>query len=301
MPAVKLPDLPGLTARPADAADVDALTDLIAACEIANDGVAEVHETDVRQDLDLAGTGDIVVVEGPAGLAAWATIHRERATADVHPEWRGRGLGAALLAWTEERARVAGATRLRQVVTDADRAAAELFAARGYRPIYTSWILEHRLGDEPPTVTIPQGITIRPYEASDAAAVYRVIEDAFNEWPGRTPTTFDAWAQHVIAHGSFAPDLSRVAFDGHELVGAALSDAYAGQDEGWVQQLATKASHRHRGIARALLQSAFAAFHATGRRQVGLSTSSHTGALSLYERVGMTVRRSYTAWGRELD
>ena len=287
--------------RPAVDADIAALTGLISACELANDGVAEVHETDVRQDLRLAGADDIVAVEGATGLVAWATISGERATVDVHPAWRGRGIGAALLAWSEERARVAGVARVRQVVTDADRPARDLFAAASYRPIYTSWILEQLLGDAPPVVSVPDGIAIRPFLPSDAPAAYRVIEDAFNEWPGRSPTSYEAWVEHVIEHGAFAPALSRVALDDDELVGAALSDDYAGQDEGWVPQLATRATHRHRGIARALLQSVFAAFHATGRRRVGLSTSSHTGALTLYERVGMHVRRSYTAWAKEIN
>jgi mycothiol synthase len=127
-----------------------------------------------------------------------------------------------------------------------------------------------------------------------------VIEDAFNEWPDREPTEFASWSAHVIAHAAFAPGLSRLAFDGDELVGAALSSDYEGQEEGWVQQLATKGTHRHRGIARALLQSVFAAYHATGRRLVGLSTNARTGALTLYERIGMQVRRSYTAWAKEL-
>jgi hypothetical protein len=44
----------------------------------------------------------------------------------------------------------------------------------------------------------------------------------------------------------------------------------------------------------------FAANHATGRRLVGLSTDSRTGALTLYERIGMRVRRTYTAWSKNL-
>lgn len=128
-----------------------------------------------------------------------------------------------------------------------------------------------------------------------------MIEDAFNEWPDRQPTDFEGWSAHVLDHPSFAPGMSRLAFDGDELVGAALTDDYQGQDEGWVQQLATKATHRRRGIARALLQSVFAAHHATGRRLVGLSTGSQTGALAPYERIGMRVRRTYTAWAKDLS
>ena len=162
-------------------------------------------------------------------------------------------------------------------------------------------LLRIDLGDATPEVTVPDGIELRPYQAADARAVYQVIEDAFNEWPDREPTTFEGWAAHVISHPAFAPELSRLAFEGSELVGVALCDDYEGQDEGWVPQVATKATHRHRGIARALLQSAFAAFHATGRRQVGLSTDTRTGALTLYERIGMRVRRTYTSWAKDLN
>ena len=75
---------------------------------------------------------------------------------------------------------------------------------------------------------------------------------------------------------------------------------YDGQDDGWVQQLATKATHRDRGIARALLESTFLAVHETGKRKVGLSTNSRTGALGLYERLGMRIARSYTGWAKDL-
>jgi predicted N-acetyltransferase YhbS len=157
-----------------------------------------------------------------------------------------------------------------------------------------------QLGEAPPGVVIPAGIKLRRYQSGDAEATYRLIEDAFNEWPDRQPTTFADWSAHVLEHDSFSPGLSRLAFDGNELVGAALTDVYRGQDEGWVQQVATRASHRRRGIARALLQSVFLGFHATGRRLVGLSTGSHMGALAPYERIGMRIRRSYTAWQKDV-
>jgi GNAT superfamily N-acetyltransferase len=297
------PNLPsGLTARPAVRDDLAALTALLAASEAANDGVAEIHPDDVSNLFDRAGDepGGVIVVEDGPAIVAWADLLRERAEVDVHPAWRGRGIGRALLGWTESRARRAGIPRVRQTVTDADVAARRLFEASGYAAGGSSWILQEQLGDEAPSVEVPTGIAIRPYTAADAPAVHRLIDDAFSEWPGRDPVAFELWAPHVIGHGSFSEGLSPLAFDGDELVGAALGFAYEGSDEGWVQQLATKASHRHRGIGRALLQTAFAGFHAAGWRACGLSTDSRTGALSLYERVGMRVRRSYTWWVKPL-
>jgi ribosomal protein S18 acetylase RimI-like enzyme len=154
------------------------------------------------------------------------------------------------------------------------------------------------LGDDPPMARVPEGIALRPFIDSDAPAVYRVVEDAFQEW--RPPSSFERWDAHVFRHPAFSGELSRLAFDGDELVGVALATDYGGSPEGWVQQLATKASHRHRGIARAVLHATAAAFHARGRRTIGLSTDSRTGALAMYERLGMRIRRSYTSWTKEL-
>jgi predicted N-acetyltransferase YhbS len=291
---------PGFVGRAATMNDVTAVTELIAACEIANDGAIEIDASDVVQSLSSAARPeDAIVVEDGQRIVAWATIHGERTDADVHPDCGGRGIGAALLAWSEDRARAAGRPRVRQTVTDNDQAARTLFAGKGYFAAHTSWILEMPLADAPPPVFVPAGITIRPYRDDDAADVHRVIDDAFSEWPGREPLGFEDWVPHVLAHPAFSADLSRVALDGDEVVGAALAMDYAAAD-GWVQQLATRATHRHRGIARALLASVFVAFHAQGRRMVGLSTDSRTGALTLYQRLGMRVRRSYTGWAKDL-
>jgi GNAT superfamily N-acetyltransferase len=297
VPSLTLPA--GLSARFAVRDDVPAITELIAACERADDGVAEIDPDDVRFVFSRAGTipENTLLVSDGGRLAAWADLYQERAEVCVHPGWRGWGIGTALLAWTEERARATGRERVRQTTTDANEAAAALFRAHGYSESHTSWILQIGFEDGPPAEpVVPDGVVLRAYEETDARAVHRLIDDAFCEWPGREPEEFRVWAPFVVAHGSFSQEMSRLAFDRDELVGAALSFDYAEADEGWIQQVATRASHRHRGIARALLHSVFAAFYERGRPACGLSTDSRTGALSLYEKVGMHVRRSYTGW-----
>jgi GNAT superfamily N-acetyltransferase len=236
-------------------------------------------------------------------LVAWAETYQNRAEADVHPGHRGRGIGSSLLSWTERLARDHGESKVSQTVTDANAGATTLFTANGYEPTRTAWVLGIDFADgPPPQPTPPDGITIRPYEpARDEQAVYRLIDDAFSEWEGRDSIPFEEWAPYVIGHGSFSPALSPLAFDGDELVGAVMSFDYASTDEGWIHQLATKATHRHRGIARALLHTAFRAFSEQGKRRSGLSTDSRTGALTLYERVGMSVRSSYTRYTKRFE
>jgi ribosomal protein S18 acetylase RimI-like enzyme len=301
MADISLPD--GYTWRHAEPGDVQPITDLIGACELVDDGVVEIDPSDVAGTFERpnAQPEDCIVVFEGDRLVAWGDVNKERAEADVHPEFRGRGLGTRLLAWTEARARETGRPRVRQTVTDANTGAAALFRAHGYEVGHTSWILQIAFADGgPPPITTPPGITLRPYTGEDAQAAYRVVEDAFNEWPDRQPSTFEEWAQYGIAHGAFAPQMSRLAFDGDELVGTALAIDYANADEGWIQMVATKATHRHRGIARALLHGVFEAFHEAGKPACGLSTDSRTGALTLYERVGMHVRRTYTGYRKDL-
>lgn len=305
--AVAVTRLPeGLTARPASLDDVDVMTALIAAVELDVDGVAEIAREDLVVDFGRSGfdpESDSLLVFEAEMLVACAEIWRGRAEVDVHPAYRGRGIGAALLAWTEERAREVGWPTAGQTIADANTAAIELFRRNAYAPRWTSWILEIRLDEEPALeAAVPEGIRIRAFEPGrDDRDAFRLIDDAFNEWPDRDePWPYEDWSTLVVHHPLFVADVSCLAYDGDDLVGAALCFDYPGE-EGWVQQLATKATHRRRGIARALLQEAFRGFHARGKATCGLTTDSRTGALALYEKVGMRARRSYTRFSKELS
>jgi ribosomal protein S18 acetylase RimI-like enzyme len=295
----------GVTTRPASMDDIDAVTRLIEACEVAEDGEVEIDRSDVvsswsrpsfRPERDAR-----IVAEGDR-LLAWAEVFQgRRAEADVHPAHRGRGIGSALLGWTEAAARDAGGSLVGQSVTDANTGAMELFRANGYEPLWTSWILQIPLTVAPEPAVLPEGVELRPFHPErDGPAAFRVIDGAFSEVPDPEPTRFEDWAAKLTGHAAFSPPLSRLAWQDGRIVGAGMVLDYGPENEGWVQQLAVDARHRNRGIARALLTDVFRAFHERGASACGLSTDSRTGALGLYEKVGMRVRRSYTHWAKEL-
>jgi GNAT superfamily N-acetyltransferase len=296
-------ELPGgRTSRGATLDDIDVITELVITCELDANGVADVDRDDfvsgfARMGFDPARDA-LLVFDGEA-LVAWAEVHRGRAEADVLPSHRGQGIGSALRTWTEERARELGLTDVGETKTDADVAAKALFLANDYEPTYTSWMIRKLLDGPPERPDPPLGIEIRPYEDRDARAAHRVIDAAFCEWPGRDPDPFESWA-NVLRHPAFTPELSPLAFEGGELVSVLLGYDYPEVGEGWIQQLATDANHRHRGIATALLGTAFAGFRERGCTRAGVSTDSRTGALDLYERVGMRVERSYTRYTKRL-
>jgi len=134
-------------------------------------------------------------------------------------------------------------------------------------------------------------------EVSVHPEVHELIETAFDR-PHHDRSTFEDWAATTIGREDFEPWKMQVAVDGEEIVGAAAAGVHP--DGGWVDQLAVRSSHRGRGLGRALLQRSFVSFFDRGAWRARLSTKSSTGALGLYERVGMHVTRWYTHYAKEV-
>ncbi|MGV9255202.1 GNAT family N-acetyltransferase [Streptomyces sp. NPDC003697] len=293
----------GYRSRPATTADAPAVRRLVTACEYELHGRAATGSDRTAADLGMPGLdleSDAVLVHDRGGeLAGWGWVKGRRATAHVHPGHTGRGLGGALLAWTETRARHLGSDRLAQTVPDDDRAAIALLRSSGYSRLVTEWLLEIATPVEPEVPEPPAGVTVRAFRAGDAQAAYRLTEDAFDEWQQRRKT-YDEWARHTVDRATFAPEASPVAFAGGRMVGAVLSLDVPGDEEGYVERVAVRRDQRNRGIARLLLREAFRTFHRKGKRGCTLWTHSDTGALALYERIGMTVRRSSTVYCKAL-
>jgi ribosomal protein S18 acetylase RimI-like enzyme len=291
----------GFASRPATIDDAAAIHRLLAEGEIRWHGRAEVVPDAVAADLrrpELDMTRDTLVVEAPDGqLAGWAWVHLgKRAQVDVHPSYRGRGIGTVLLDWAEARSREEGSEWIAQAVDDADQAGTELLRSRGYEVLATNWLLERPIVTPGPR-NVPDGISLTPYDATRAHDVYELIESAFSEFQQRRKS-YDEWARLTVERSTFRPDASTLAFDGDELVGAVVALDLPETDEGYVEQLAVRADHRGKGIARAMLDDTCAVFHRLGRRNCILWTHSGTGALGMYERLGMRVRRSTTVHRR---
>lgn len=290
---VSLPE--GLIARPLTVEDADAVIAMVNACEVHDSGETMWERADLLSDASTDGfdrARDWVGVFDGAGPVGWAMIvHRRSAWADVHPDARGRGIGTWLREWTAARARETGAGRIGQTIDDARTDVARMFRDAGYTPRHTSWILRMDHPSAPPDPSPPGGVALRPWRLQDTEEALAMFEEAFAEWPDRLPSSPATWRAMTIEREGFVPDDLILAIEDGRIVGGVfILDA----EEIWVDKLAVHREARHRGIGRALMQVAFQRSFARGYDHTSVSTDSKTGALTLYERLGMLVTRSFT-------
>jgi GNAT superfamily N-acetyltransferase len=284
--------------RPATGDDLAAFANLFAAADAHDIGEVFLNETDIEAawrspGVDIHSDTQLMWLDGV--LVGAAMVIDWKAWGTVHPDYRGRGLGTRLVEWTEERAED---DRIGQTFIDSLDEARRLFTDRGYRLLYSSWILRYREHRDIPDPKPPEGITIRPIQPSEEQAAYQVVEDAFNEWPNRTPSTFEEWRAETIERSDFDRSLMRVAIDGDTVIGSIFGIQYP--EEGWVDELAVAAPYRRRGIARALIASVFGEFRSRGQGLVGLNTDSRTGALDVYLGLGMELERTFVHYSKPL-
>jgi mycothiol synthase len=294
---------PGLRAAPLSAADTGAVTSVWRACEEHDDGLAEVVEADVVAFLGRPSfhfARDTVGVRDGDALVAFAVQLGVRITfAHVLPAYRGRGIGAWLLRWSQDAARALGADLTAQEISDNEHAAIALLERDGYTRRWDAWAMEIALEEEPSAPALPSGYAIRDFvPGRDDRVAFDVIDRAFSEWPEHVPSTFEDWVATSLGRPGFAPPLLGLVEGDVEVVGAVLLIQDA--DGGWIDQLAVAREHRGRGLARALLVHAFGMTWRRGGRRCGLGTDARTGARGLYEHVGMRVRKTYGEYAKPL-
>ncbi len=282
----------GLTTRPLVRDDAVAVTALMSECELVDVGEVLIEEADIvgdwqRPAFDLA-TQTVGVLDGER-LVAYAEVYKARwADAAVHPAYRGRGIGTALSRWTRAVGARDGGSIVGQPVPGGSPGE-QLLDSLGYRTLWTSWVLEMPAGKAIAPQPIPSGYAIRePRDDADLRATWTVNEDAFLEWSERERTTYEEWASNVTLRPGYEPWQLRLMVDADDVV-VGMAFVVVSSGCAYVDRLAVRRDRRGLGLARALLVDAFEVGRRHGGERSELSTDSRTGALGLYEKVGMHV------------
>jgi ribosomal protein S18 acetylase RimI-like enzyme len=297
---MELPD--GLTACPLVMADASAVAAVFAAQERVDLGEVFTEEADVvgdwqRPSFDLVRS-TVGVFDGEVLVAYAEVSSSDRGEAAVRPDYRGRGIGTALARWMQDRARAGGAAVI-GVPTPAGSAGAKLMSGLGYHVRWTSWVLRLPPGRQIVPQRVPAGYSVRQAAPRDYRDVHRVIDDAFLEWSTTERDSYEDFAAGVYERPGFEPWHVRVATaPGGAIVGAVWLTT--DREYCFVAKLAVRAEHRHRGLARALLADAFVRARGHGATVCELSTDSRTGALGLYEKLGMVVTSTWLNYAVEL-
>ena len=299
---MELPE--GLTTRPLQRSGSGALFELIAAQEEHDTGSVEIEEADLVSDWAMPGhdlaTSTVGVYDDDRLVAYAEVLRQDRVDAAVHPDYRGRGIGTWLASWLRDTSTSRGSTEIGMPVpqgSDGDR----LLEALGYRVRWTSWILALPEGSEIERRDLPQGYAVSQARTQDYGAVHDILEDAFLEWSERERESFEEFTATVLQRPGFAPWNVRAVTDASGAVVAATIVFLTETGTAYVARLGTRRDQRNRGLAQALLVDAFTVGRQHGATTSELSTDSRTGALGLYEKVGMRVTSTWLNRAVRLD
>jgi mycothiol synthase len=272
---------PGVVVRPAGMSDVPAAFVVSEAFAEALHGQADTTIEHLRMVWDYGHAW--VALDAEERVVGYATLEDGYVEVCPHPA-AGRDVAEALL---DAAGRRGGP--METIVPAAAEGLVDLYRGRGWTLSREVLRMQAALTGPVTDPRWPDGVSVRTYAESDAEAVHAVLDEAYAESAEKVPP-FARWHPWMTNDPGFDPGVWLVAEAGDELAGVCLC-----WREGWVKDLAVRPAFRGRGLGEALLLAAFAELRRRGLATVGLKVDADnpTGAVRLYERVGMTLDRRY--------
>jgi mycothiol synthase len=317
-----IPPIDGLRFRRprGDDAEYEAIAELIGAASRVDDipwfpsgsMVRQEWEEDDRDEFDpprdavtAEVDGRLVAVSGSYRLMR-AGQPRYQVWGYVHPDWRRRGLGTALLRENlrraDERARQHGDPRpdgrpeIRSLVANTEPDAAAILRSVGLVPIRWSFLMRRPALDDVPDAPLPDGLELHRVTPDQHRAIIDADHEAFRDhWEPRDHS--ESSFQALFEKDELDTDLWVVAWDCDEVAGSVQAWIWADENErigvrrGWLESISVRRPWRRRGLARAMTAEALRRLRAIGMDDAMLSVDADnpTGALRLYEGLGFEV------------
>jgi ribosomal protein S18 acetylase RimI-like enzyme len=300
------------TLRPRSNIDLPAIAGLFAARERELYGRAFTIEEDLkgpRPRFEPEADSWVVMLPDDSVIAYGEVWEREpgrlmEAQSVVSTDHIGQGLEALLIDITEGRARerAAGAdAKLRHVTHADDRSMTDLLEGSGHERVRRFQHMAIDLAVTEPPLPAADGIILREFDPGrDTATVHAILQDAFAGTWEFVPTPLERWRTSWVETPNFDASLWFVAEAGQEPVGVILG--MTRPQGGWIIDLGVVPSRRGRGIGAALMRRAFESFrdHGVTIVELNVDTENPTGAVRLYEHLGMTVTRSWDLYDKVL-
>jgi mycothiol synthase len=281
-------------------ADAEAIAALLNAQARALFGEDELVAQEVREWFALPDVW-MQVAERAGALVGYVDVAEEGGRWNI--DIRTLDLEAAEVLVGAAEAHAGRGALLRGFAGETDEAVTHAYRAAGFRVVRHSFRMRVELPPEHQAPAWPDGVTVRHMRPGEEERVHATHMDAFADHWDFHHTPYETWRRWFRDKHTFDPELWFLALDGDEIAGLALcAPHFSGEpDFGWVELLGVRPPWRRRGLGEALLRHSFAELRSRGFTRVGLGVDAEntTGAVRLYERVGMApVRRSDT-WEKQ--
>jgi len=232
----------------------------------------------------------------------------------IKPEWRGKGIGTALLHWAEARLREIAAEHpdtgprfLDGFAYERQTGLISLFEQEGYEAIRHGFDMVRPDLENIPEAPLPEGLEVRPVNPEHLHAIWEAEDEAFRDhWGYSEPQEgdYERWLNDT----PFQPEMWQVAWDGDQVAGMVRGFIDEAQNQkynrkrGYTENISVRRPWRKRGLARALMARSMRQQKELGMTDTALSVDglNPSGALQLYESVGFRVIRKETSYRKPL-
>ncbi|MHB8112036.1 MAG: GNAT family N-acetyltransferase [Bellilinea sp.] len=297
------PDMNQLVWRSIEPKDEAALVELDAACKSV-DGEEPVSNlpTDALKAAAIHSDNSLcVAVRDQLAAVGWLLVsepaegvQRIRLGGQVHPEFRRRGIGEALLSWAELRALQVAQPGLTLQLVITNEALTEganvLYLEYGYENVLTEQMLVRPLDEVALPDPLPEDLTARAWDAASAPLFFQAYAEGFSDRLGDIVPVQAEWiASYAEEDEQFRPDLSRVVLEDEKPVGFVTCEVDG--KTGWISQIAVVQEHRRKGLAHALLLDALQRFQQEGCEEAALHVNANNArAAAVFVDAGFVPR-----------
>jgi ribosomal protein S18 acetylase RimI-like enzyme len=322
------PAVPGLTFRHWRGPGED-LPGMAAANQLARDdaGVEEVIKLETMTSFYAHLTNcdlerDLMVVELDGKTIGYVRVEwRDLTNATrqffslcvLEPAQRRRGIGQAMLSWSERRLSEIVATvpgdrpgQLFGFTYATDLGGKALLEKNGWTAVARGYEMVRSTLDDVTEIPLPEGLVVRSVSETERRKVWEAARDAFRDERDEAEWSEEDWARFPEE----LPDHSLwvIAFDGDEVAGGILnaidnaSNDHHGRARGTLASVWTGAQWRRRGVARALIARSLNLLRERGMTSayLGVDGANPNQAMNLYASSGFEVATSTIDWRKPL-